>query len=296
MKELIQSHLEDIKDKELISLIDEAFFNEEIDKGMVFKVRRSNFLRGKRTLNIVDEIEEKMKIQKAFEEAEAKRDMTYEEYLEKYQQMMDGKGGRDDHMPTKSGQASRPVTGHEEMKSDNGSKKVSAGNKSTYSNNGGRSGLNSMANTKEGFGSAAGDDSWKTEIPESCLLTFMKGNKIADLDKKFVLLSHPYPIIEGEMIMFQPFDQDQYDEQLIVYRDFSLRKRYPTQVNHNKKLTSFQQKQLETDDQEKSKLNSLEIDLFTPLSHIDWKCFADLIDEVQGLGWVQVLPVGEKSS
>lgn len=62
MKELIHSHLEDIKNKELISLIDEAFFTEEIDKGMVFQVRRSNFLRGKRTLNIVDEIEEKMKI------------------------------------------------------------------------------------------------------------------------------------------------------------------------------------------------------------------------------------------
>jgi hypothetical protein len=62
MKELIHSHLEEIKDKELISLIDDSFFVEEIDNGMVFKVRRSNFLRGKRTLNIIDEIEEKMKI------------------------------------------------------------------------------------------------------------------------------------------------------------------------------------------------------------------------------------------
>ena len=68
----------------------------------------------------------------------------------------------------------------------------------------------------------------------------MKGNKIADLEKKFVLLSHPTPIVEGEMIVFQPFDQDQIDEQLIMYRDYSLRKRYPTQVAvANKKLTSF---------------------------------------------------------
>lgn len=51
-----------------------------------------------------------------------------------------------------------------------------------------------------------------------------------------------------------------------MFRDYSLRKRYPTQVVNNKKLTSFQQKQKETDDEEKSKLNSLEIDLFTPLS------------------------------
>jgi hypothetical protein len=46
---------------------------------------------GKRSLNIIDEIEEREKIQKAFEEAEAKRDMTYEEYLNKYQDMIEGK-------------------------------------------------------------------------------------------------------------------------------------------------------------------------------------------------------------
>ncbi len=144
--------------------------------------------------------------------------------------MMDGKAGNID--PPKSQHASRPVTGFEENKSDNGSKKGKS------ISQGGRSAANSMNNTKEGFG--AGGDDWKTEIPDSCLLTFMKGNKIADLEKKFVLLSHPTPIVEGEMIMFQPFDQDQIDEQLIMYRDYSLRKRYPTQVAvANKKLTSF---------------------------------------------------------
>jgi len=202
--------------------------------------------------------------------------MTYEEYLEKYQQMMDGKIGASD-VPK-----SRPVTGFEEAKSDNGSKKA----KSSVPSQGGRSAMNSMNNTKDGFGTAGDDNSWKTDIPESCMLTFMKGNKIADLDKRYVLLSHPYPIIEGEMIVFQPFEQDQYDEQLIIYRDFSLRKRYPTSVVNPKKLTSFQQKQIEKDDEEKSKLNSLEVDLFSPLSQIDWKCMGDLVDEVQGIGWV----------
>lgn len=33
-------------------------------------------------------------------------------------------------------------------------------------------------------------------------MTFLKGNKIADLEKKFVLLAHDRPIIEGEMVMF----------------------------------------------------------------------------------------------
>ena len=43
---------------------------------------------------------------------------------------------------------------------------------------------------------------------------------------------------------------------------------------------------MEKEDEELSKLNSLEIDLFTPMSHIDWKNFADVIAEVNGLGWV----------
>ena len=33
-----------------------------------------------------------------------------------------------------------------------------------------------------------------------------------------------------------------------------------------------------------------------PLSKVDWRNFADVLNEVQGLGWFQVLPVGQKSS
>ena len=121
MSEMIQAHLNEIKDKELIQLIDDAFFKAETVGGMTFQVRRSNFLTGKRTLNIIDEIEEKLKAQQVIQEAEAKRDMTYEEYLEKYQSMMDGKlvGSSSVHEMAKS----RPVTGFEEAKSDIGSKK-----------------------------------------------------------------------------------------------------------------------------------------------------------------------------
>lgn len=73
--------------------------------------------------------------------------------------------------------------------------------------------------------------------------------------------------------------QDQYDKQLIVYRDYSLRKRLPTRVQ-SKKLTTFQQKQMEKDDEEMSKLRCLEVDLFSPLSSIDWQNFAEVISEV----------------
>ena len=37
---------------------------------------------------------------------------------------------------------------------------------------------------------------------------------------------------------------------------------------------------MEKDDEESTKLRSLEIDLFSPLSYIDWKNFAEVISEV----------------
>ena len=45
-----------------------------------------------------------------------------------------------------------------------------------------------------------------------------------------------------------------------------------------------------------SKLQCLEIDNENPLSQIEWKMFGQVIDEVQGLGWFQILPTGQKSS
>ena len=82
--EKIEKHLKKIKKKGLISLIDDSFFGEEVERGCQFYVRRTNLMRSNRTLHIIDEIEERIKLQKAFEEQEAKRDMTYEEFLQRY--------------------------------------------------------------------------------------------------------------------------------------------------------------------------------------------------------------------
>lgn len=48
-------------------------------------------MRDKRTLNIIDEIEERMKQQKIIEDLEANRDMSYEEFLEKYLDHIEGR-------------------------------------------------------------------------------------------------------------------------------------------------------------------------------------------------------------
>jgi hypothetical protein len=202
--------------------------------------------------------------------------MTYEEFLYRYGDMIEGKAGS--HPDAKSSH-SRPVTGHKDHddgKSEAGKSdhlKRSQANKSAMSKGSGKS---SMNNTREGFDVK---DDLKYDIPDSCFMILTKGNKISKLEKKFKLLAHPYPLLEGEMIMFQSLKQDQYDKTLIVYRDYSLRKRIPTRPV-SKKLTSYQQKQMEKEDEENTKLRSLEVDLFNPLSFIDWHNFSVVITEV----------------
>lgn len=54
-----------------------------------------------------------------------------------------------------------------------------------------------------------------------------KNAKIEKLEAKYLLLAHPYPAIEGEMLLLQPKKEDQADKELVTYRDYSLRKRMP---------------------------------------------------------------------
>ena len=43
---------------------------------------------------------------------------------------------------------------------------------------------------------------YKYELPESCYINVMKSLKIDKLESKFYLVSHPYPQIEGELLIF----------------------------------------------------------------------------------------------
>ena len=56
----------------------------------------------------------------------------------------------------------------------------------------------------------------------------MKKVLIEKLEDKWFIASHPYPKIEGEMMIFKPRKEDQKEKGVIVYRDFSLRKRIET--------------------------------------------------------------------
>lgn len=61
-------------------------------------------------------------------------------------------------------------------------------------------------------------------------------------------------------------------------------------------MSAYQKKKMMEDDQEKTKLECLEVDTEMPLSTIDWANFCMVINEINGMGWVQILPVGQKSS
>lgn len=55
------------------------------------------------------------------------------------------------------------------------------------------SGMNNMSLTQTNF---------KFDLPDSCFISMLKGVKIEKLDSKFYLVSHPFPQVEGEMLVF----------------------------------------------------------------------------------------------
>lgn len=86
------------------------------------------------------------------------------------------------------------------------------------------------------------------------------------------------------MLLFQMRTEDQEDKSLVVVRDYSLKKRRKTPFID--KISMFQKQQALVDENEKTKLASLEIDIEKPLSKIDWHNLGNTIGETQGFGWI----------
>jgi hypothetical protein len=99
-------------------------------------------------------------------------------------------------------------------------------------------------------------------------------------------------------------EEDQNDDDLIIYKDFSLRKR----IEHKEDLTESvpsnpapsakskpsstlpskaeaAKKMMDDHKSNTTQLNCLEIDGRTPLSKADWGAFSQIINEVKGLGF-----------
>lgn len=92
LKEKIDQQLLKVKKKDVIEHIDDCFFEEVEEGGCLFLIRRTNLQRvGGRTLNIPDEIEIANREALRAQEEEAKRDITYEEYKEKFEDHIEGR-------------------------------------------------------------------------------------------------------------------------------------------------------------------------------------------------------------
>lgn len=142
------------------------------------------------------------------------------------------------------------------------------------------------------------DANFKYELPESCYLSMMKKVSIDKMEAKYFLTSHPYPKLEGEMIIFKPKKADQTQgKEVMIYRDYSLRKRIETSVKTKNADSAFGRKNKSAEPEiPEPNMQCLEVDICEPLSRDEWVNFTKVVLETQGLGWFQVLPVGQKSS
>mmetsp|Transcript_21639 Transcript_21639/g.20756 ORF Transcript_21639/g.20756 Transcript_21639/m.20756 type:complete len:137 (+) Transcript_21639:354-764(+) len=136
--------------------------------------------------------------------------MTFDEFLNKYQEHIEGK--------IEANEGGRPITAEgggskgdnwevkmsedkqEELKLEEGEgQEQETIEKESLNLSKSRQKNDDMNKSKE---STISNTDYKFEIPESCYMHIMKGNAIEKLTKKFYLIAHPYPLIEGEMLMF----------------------------------------------------------------------------------------------
>ena len=124
--------------------------------------------------------------------------------------------------------------------------------------------------SSKGFSTAGGQDA-KYDIPNNAKLELLKSAKVQKLEENYILMAHPYPQMEGEMLLFQANPEDQKPEvEGIIYRDYSLVKRTPIAASGKIVASAMAKKKQMEDDSEKTKIQCLEINTADPLSTIDW--------------------------
>jgi hypothetical protein len=169
-----------------------------------------------RVMNIPDEAQIKQQKRAAEDEAEAKRDKTFNEFQEMYLDHIEGK------IDPQTRVGDRPESANpDEAKSRKGDDDVGHSSKKPVSLS------RTLIMIVKIFGN-------KYALPDSCKMEMLKASRIDKLDEDYTLVAHPFPQFDGEMILFQVDSADQEDMDIIVYKDFSLRKRNPTTLTKAK--------------------------------------------------------------
>lgn len=142
-------------------------------------------------------------------------------------------------------------------------------------------------------------------LPYSCYLEITKKVRIEKMLDRYFLLWHPFPKIFGELLVLKvrKFDQTKGKETM-VYRDYSLCKRLKLSADREKSLNKKPLKGfpgrgmnlIEPEVDKIPQLQSFDINIIEPLSKEEWINFVKVIDATKGLGFFQLLPLGQKSS
>lgn len=199
LAEKIAKSLEKIKLKNVISHIQDAFFVKENEQDSQFWTRRTNLFREEgRTMNVEDEVAIAQKLQRQIDLAEASRDPTYEEFKFKYEDHIEGKAP--------NLRTARQSNFGDEAKSTR-SKSQKGKSKKVIS----QSGVDDDEDAKSSKSKKADQETadqinkeleaLKYELPHACMVSFAKSTRIEKLEAKYLLVAHPYPSFEGEMLL-----------------------------------------------------------------------------------------------
>ena len=154
-----------------------------------------------RTLDVADEIHARnIEMEKNFAH-ENTRDRTFEEFIAQYEEHIEGQV--DPALRT----AGRPTTAYDEDGRATGMRKSAldeapkedpvAEDRATKS---AASGVKSRSSNARSIGSA--DSTFKFEVPNDCKLEFNAQAVVSMLEENYTLLLHPFPQLQGEMIIF----------------------------------------------------------------------------------------------
>lgn len=129
------------------------------------------------------------------QEEEAKRDMTWEEFLQQYQDHIEGKVDPDTRTANRPETAMAP---DEKAQTIGQSEDVQQSNRYQSIQSRGSDGK-SMKSSKTG---TAADAIAKYDLPNNCKLHILQKAIIIKLDDNYILAANPYPVLEGEMLLF----------------------------------------------------------------------------------------------
>lgn len=108
----------------------------------------------------------------------------------------------------------------------------------------------------------------------------LKASRIQKFEENYLLMAHPYPQMEGELLLFQVNPEEQTGDNT-TYKDYSLVKRHPiASQGKNVVNSAMAKKKMLEDDVEKTKIQCLEVNIADPLSTLDWQNMADVIREI----------------